>query len=132
MKLLPKIVNVEEWGAEAPLSKTELRLVRNYNGKPLLMRPQLTFHMDQNGRYFEIDVDVHRYAYIARRAFYGYIPRLGPAIFENGFVIQGNDSSELPEVLLAAARLYKIDFTKVRPFPNGQPLSKGNGAALKE
>jgi len=45
-------------------------------------------------KYFEIDVDIHRYAYIARRAFYGYVPKLKPAIFENAFVVQGRDLDE--------------------------------------
>lgn len=93
LKLLPRIVNVDEWGKNAPLSGPEIRLIRNYNGKPLLMRPQQSFILDSQRRYFEIDVDVHRYAYIARRAFYGYIPRLASAIFENGFVIQGKARS---------------------------------------
>lgn len=116
LKLLPRIVNVEEWGEKAPLSATELKLVRNYNGKPLLMRPQQTFHHDKDGGYFEIDVNIHKYAYLARRAFYGFIPRLGPAVFENGFVIQGNCPGELPEVLLACARIYRIDFSKTSKF----------------
>lgn len=117
LKLLPRIVNVDEWGEKAPLSGPELRLIRNYNGKPLLMRPQLRFYLGPDRKYFEIDVDIHRYAYIARRAFYGYVPKLKPAIFENAFVVQGNDENELPEVLLAAARIYRIDFTKLAPFP---------------
>ncbi len=114
LKLLPRIVNVDEWGELAPLSNTELKLVKNYNGKPLLMRPQQRFFTGQEGQYFEIDVDIHNYAYIARRAFYGYVPRLGPAVFENGFVIQGNNENELPEILLMCARVFRIDFTKTK------------------
>jgi hypothetical protein len=33
------------------------------------------------------------------------------------FFYSGNDENELPEVLLAAARIYRIDFTKLAPFP---------------
>ena len=112
-KLIPRIVNVEEWGQEAGLSNTELRLVNNYNGKPLLMRPQFKFYEDEGQTYFEVDVDIHNYAYIARRAFCGYVPRLGPSVFENGFVIQGNNERELPEVLLTASRIYRVDFRRV-------------------
>lgn len=117
LKLLPRIVNVEEWGEKAPLSGTELRLVRNYNGKPLLLRPQQNFYLGEDARYFEVDINIHKYAYIARRAFFGFIPRLGPAVFENGFVIQGNSEKELPEILLACARVYRIDFHNVKRFP---------------
>ena len=109
-KLIPRIVNVEEWGREAGLSSTELRLVTNYNGKPLLMRPQFSFFRDVS--YFEIDVDIHNYAYIARRAFCGYVPRLGPSVFDNGFVLQGNNERELPEVLLTAIRVFRTDFRR--------------------
>lgn len=117
LKLLPRIVNVEEWGEKAPLSGTELRLVRNYNGKPLLLRPQQRFYLGEDAHYFEVDIDIHKYAYIARRAFFGFIPRLGPAVFENGFVLQGNCEKELPEILLACARVYRIDFHNVKKFP---------------
>ena len=113
LKLIPRIMNVEEWGREAGLSGTEMRLVTNYNGKPLLMRPQFHFYEDAERTYFEIDVDIHNYAYIARRAFSGYVPRLGPAVFENGFVVQGNNENELPEVLLMCARVYRVDFRRV-------------------
>ena len=39
--------------------------------------------------YLEIDLDVHNYAFIARKAFHGYIHRLAPVVFENAFVVQG-------------------------------------------
>ena len=126
LKLLPRIVNVDEWGEQAPLSNTELKLVKNYNGKPLLMRPQLRFFTGLEGQYFEIDVDIHNYAYIARRAFYGFVPRLGPAVFENGFVIQGNNENELPEVLLTCARVFRIDFTKTAKLAENNLLPQGH------
>ncbi len=113
LKLIPRIMNVEEWGRDAGLSRTEVRLVHNYNGKPLLMRPQFKFHTDEAQTYFEVDVDIHNYAYVARRAFCGYVPRLGPSVFENGFVIQGNNERELPEVLLTSVRVYRTDFRRV-------------------
>ena len=116
-KLLPRVANVEEWGVKGPLSGAELRLLRSYNGKPLLTRPQHRFYTSAKGQYVEIDIDVHCYAYIARRAFFGYLTRLAPVIFENAFVLQGNRPEELPEVVLGAVTVYKVDFTKARPFP---------------
>ncbi len=137
--------------------------------------------------YLEIDMDVHNYAYIARKAFHSFIHRLAPVVFENAFVVQGehgrtrlaagmcalaaaghgrahawpvrqaacararvrclapccmrardasakpagcrlmlppqsppvfftgNRPEELPEQVLAAARVYRVDFTKVGP-----------------
>jgi hypothetical protein len=116
LKLLPRIVNVDEWAIAGPLNGAEVRLLRNYNGKPILTRPQHRFYSDPAGTYFEMDFDVHRYAYIARRAFYGYLTRLAPVVFENAFCLQGNRAEELPEVVLGAARVFRVDFMKSRPF----------------
>lgn len=63
--------------------------------------------------YLEIDVDVHSYAYLARKAFSSFIPRLATVVFENAFVVQGNQPEELPEVILACARVSRVDFNKV-------------------
>lgn len=115
LKLIPRIVNVEEWAVKGPLSGYEHRLLINYNDKPIMTRPQHRYFRGEH--YFEIDVDVHNYAYIARKAFYGFINRLAPVVFENAFVVQGNRPEELPEVILAAARVYRVDFTRSRPFP---------------
>ena len=62
--------------------------VQNYNDKPVLTRPQHSFYTGPD--YFEMDLNIHGYAYVARRAFGGFIPRLPSAVFENAFVIQGN------------------------------------------
>lgn len=34
-----------------------------------------------------------------------------------GFYVQGNSQEELPEVVMACARISKLDFTKAKPFP---------------
>ena len=43
--------------------------------------------------YMEIDLDIHAWAYLARKAFSSYIPRLGTVVFENAFVVQVGSSS---------------------------------------
>lgn len=115
LKLIARVANKEEWAKAAPLSGAEYRLLSNYNDKPLLTRPQQRFFRGDN--YLEIDVDVHCYAYLARKAFSGFIPRLATVVFENAFIIQGNNNDELPELMLACARVSRVDFNKVRPFP---------------
>lgn len=125
LKLIPRIVNVGEWAEKGPLSGYEHRLLMNYNDKPLLTRPQQRFYTGPN--YLEIDMDVHNYAYIARKAFYGFIHRLAPVVFENAFVVQGNRPEELPEQILASARVYRVDFTKAMNFPAKSLEELGNG-----
>ena len=102
--------------------------MRNYQDKPLLTRPQQRFFSAHDGSYLEVDLDVHSYAYIARRAYYGYLPRLAPLVFENAFVLQGNRPEELPEVALGAVRVCRMDFTKSRPFPGASLQERGHGA----
>lgn len=65
LKLIPRVVNVDQWAVEGPLSGAEHKLLANYNDKPLMTKPQ---HRCFRGPgYFEIDIDVHSYAFIARR-----------------------------------------------------------------
>ncbi|KAL3149993.1 hypothetical protein ABBQ38_013349 [Trebouxia sp. C0009 RCD-2024] len=115
LKLIPRVSNLDEWAKEGGLSGAEQRLLHKYNDKPLLTKPQHRFYSGPN--YFEMDLDVHAYAYLARKAFSGYLPRLGSVVFENALVIQGNRPEELPEVVLGAARIYRTDFMEPRPFP---------------
>lgn len=86
LKLIPRVANVEQWAKDAPLSTAEFKLLRNYNDKPVLTRPQHRFYFGPN--YMEIDLDIHAWAYLARKAFSSYIPRLGTVVFENAFVVQ--------------------------------------------
>ena len=65
LKLIPRVVNVDQWAVEGPLSGAEHKLLANYNDKPLMTKPQHRCFRGPN--YFEIDIDVHSYAFIARR-----------------------------------------------------------------
>lgn len=124
-KLVPQINNIAEWAEKGPLTGYEHRLLTNYHDKPLLTRPQHRFYTGPN--YLEIDLDIHNYAFIARKAFHGFIHRLAPVVFENAFVVQGNRPEELPEQVLAAARVYRVDFDKAKPFPAQSLDELGNG-----
>lgn len=42
------------------------RLMTEYNMKPILTRPQHEFFTD-NLNYFEVDMDVHLFGYVARK-----------------------------------------------------------------
>lgn len=128
LKLIPRISNVEEWYRVGPLSSTEHRLLVNYNDKPVLTRPQQRFYRGPN--YLEVDLDVHAWNYIARKAFFGYIPKLASVVFENALVLQGNRAQELPEQILGAVRVYRFDFNSMRssrrfPLRDGVDVNPG-------
>ena len=88
LKLIARVANPDQWAVEGPLSGAEHRLLVSYNEKPLLTRPQQHFFTGPG--YLEVDLDVHSYAYLARKALTSFTGRLGPVVYENAFVIQGN------------------------------------------
>jgi Protein ENHANCED DISEASE RESISTANCE 2, C-terminal len=91
----------------------------------LLPNPTQAFFVGPN--YLEVDLDVHSYAFLARKALWSYHERLHSVVWENGFVIQGNASDELPEQLLGCGRIYRSDF---RAFPPLTSFGGGTGSAV--
>lgn len=90
---------------QGPLNSAEYRLLCTYHEKPLMTRPQQHFFTGPG--YLEIDLDVHSYTYLARRALTSYVPRLAAVIYDNAFVVQASfffDSvfvSRLPRAVAA-------------------------------
>lgn len=118
VKMIAQVVNTKDWAASGKISRTEMRLIDAYNGKPVLMRPAQRFYRGKN--YLEIDFDLHRLSYFSRKSMEGYISRLQPVIWEHGWCLEGRKADELPEVLLAGMRACHWDFTLDRElmFPN--------------
>lgn len=84
------------------------KLLNDYNMKPLLTRPQHFFHTDGQ-TYFEVDIDVNQFGYVARKAFGSMRDKLGQLRTDLGFTIEARNEEELPECMLTILYIHKKD-----------------------
>jgi hypothetical protein len=101
-------------------------LLRTYNGKPVLITDSgsvvsgmTTTDTDtdtNNGnsgstRYIELTVNVHKWAYMAKKGFVSLLPKFAVMQLEVGFTIEAQDDAEMPECMLGSTVLSYISDT---------------------
>lgn len=84
--------------------------ITNYNGKPVLITKSGTLHQGEG--YMEMDINVNRFSYVAKKGLNYLKTRFQSMTFDVGFVIEGRVDEELPEQMLGAAKLHRLDYNK--------------------
>jgi len=109
LKCIPKIANADELDVSSFTKKT----LNSYNAKPFLTGP--TCHRIYTGtNYMEIDIDGHLYAYLAKKACWGFLDILKDMTIDIGLTVEAREEEELPEQIFACCRVKNMDSSKAK------------------
>jgi len=112
VKLIATLVNVDD--PKLQLSTTCSHLVKTWNSKPCMTRPQhRIIHADF---YTELDIDLHEFSFLARKGITGFLPRLKEMVVNAAILLEAQTDSEMPEQVLACFTLNRVDLEKGKPW----------------
>ena len=123
-KMIPNVPNIHEWCNSGCFGKAEQKLLMKYHQKPMLAKPQVAYYA--GAEYIEVDLNIHHYNYITRRYFHALRGTLQEGVMDMALVMEGRKNEELPEQVLAAVRLQKLDFMVDYPMVPPIPVENGN------
>mmetsp|Transcript_16437 Transcript_16437/g.20529 ORF Transcript_16437/g.20529 Transcript_16437/m.20529 type:complete len:329 (+) Transcript_16437:135-1121(+) len=86
--------------------------ITGYNGKPTLITKSGNFTRYPN--YIEMSINVHMFAYLAKKGLYTLHKKFPTFVLNVGFTIEARDDSQMPEVLLGGCRVLNLDLAKVQ------------------
>ena len=79
--------------------------IASFNAKPVLIRRTGSLHRGDG--YIEKDVHVHKFANAAKSSIHFLSSRCAQMAMQIGFVVEGRDDSELPEVMFGCVAINK-------------------------
>ena len=109
------IRNLESLGAQLPSSLTSI--MKKFNGKPVLTRPEHYFHRDPHNRYFMCDLDGHCYQYLTRSAMAKGMSYVDLMHLGYGYVVEARKEAEMPEKMVCSCEIFRMSEKKAVWFP---------------
>ena len=82
-----------------------------HNGKPALVTKSGTFTRYSN--YIEMSVNIRYWAFIANKGIHALLPKVKDVVLNIGATIEGRKDDELPEILIGACRVMRLDLSKI-------------------
>lgn len=88
--------------------------ITQYNGKPVLIKHTGTIVRGQH--YIEMDINVHRFGSVPKKALKILIDRFDQMVIHMGFCIESRTNDEMPETLFGCATLNKPVYQRAVPW----------------
>lgn len=91
-------------------------MLHGYNGKPVLVTESANFVKDLLPEVLEIDVNIGKWAFLARQTLYSYQSVLAKHSFHMGYLVEGRTEEELPEKMLGCFCISGADLSAAFPL----------------
>ena len=111
-KIIGELLNLDD--PKLGLPPSPLKVMRSFNARPVLTRPQhLVVHADGHT---ELAIVVHDFPYVALSGLHSSLDVIPDFVFKMGLVLEGRSDDELPEMLLTCVTVNGLDLRKAVPW----------------
>ena len=115
LKEIGKVLNFEE--IEDRLPRAITNVLKRFNGKPILTRPEHKFYRDSENRYLQIDLDSHRYSLATRMTVDSILRFCHRLELAYGLVVEARREQELPENMMFSMKIKRLHPDRAVDFP---------------
>eukprot|EP01038_Epipyxis_sp_PR26KG_P004812 gene4812-6741_t len=92
--------------------------ISSYNAKPIIIRNTGTMIRSSDGSYMEMDINVHRFGSVPKKALEVLFNRFDQMVISMGFCIESREENEMPEILFGTATLHQPTHTMAYKWSN--------------